>query len=140
MPKLPTAAPLTPPKLSAGAYVALGGAVGATLRAILDVLAPLTVGALATSTIIVNLFGSFLMGVLTATWMRRRGQNTAWDRLKLLLGTGALGAFTTYSSFALALAHHLSWATLSEGILVVVGGVVAVAAGVFAATGERVNK
>lgn len=115
--------------LPAGVYVAIGGAAGATLRGALDALAPLQLGALALSTIIVNLLGAFAMGMLTTAWMLRRGQNEAWDRLKLLLGTGGLGAFTTYSTFALALARKLSWATIFEGVMVVGAGMVAVVSG-----------
>lgn len=115
--------------LPAGVYVAIGGAAGATLRGALDALAPLQLGALALSTIIVNLLGVFAMGMLTTAWMLRRGQNEAWDRLKLLLGTGGLGAFTTYSTFALALARKLSWATIFEGVMVVGAGMVAVVSG-----------
>lgn len=129
---MPRPRPRLNPQLPAGVYVAVGGAVGATLRGALDALAPMQLGALAASTIIVNLLGAFLMGMLT-TWMLRCGRSDAWDRLKLLLGTGGLGAFTTYSTFALALARDLSWVAIGEGVAVVGAGIVAVVGGVVAA-------
>ncbi len=130
---MPRPRPRLNTQLPAGVYVAVGGAVGATLRGALDALAPMQLGALAASTIIVNLLGAFLMGMLTTTWMLRRGQSDAWDRLKLLLGTGGLGAFTTYSTFALALARDLSWVAIGEGVAVVGAGIVTVVGGVVAA-------
>ena len=130
---MPRPRPRLNTQLPAGVYVAVGGAVGATLRGALDALAPMQLGALAASTIIVNLLGAFLMGMLTTAWMLRRGQSDAWDRLKLLLGTGGLGAFTTYSTFALALARDLSWVAIGEGVAVVGAGIVTVVGGVVAA-------
>ena len=130
---MPRPRPRLNTQLPAGVYVAVGGAVGATLRGALDALAPMQLGALAASTIIVNLLGAFLMGMLTTTWMLRRGQSDAWDRLKLLLGTGGLGAFTTYSTFALALTRDLSWVAIGEGVAVVGAGIVTVVGGVVAA-------
>jgi CrcB protein len=84
-------------------------------------------------TLIVNVAGSFLIGILlTAT----AGRPDA-DELRLLLGAGALGGFTTYSSFnaevlALAAAGRpgaallYAGATLSLGL---VGGLLGMAAG-----------
>lgn len=81
--------------LRAVGLVALGGAVGAGLRALLivplgDQVDPL----LATGiTLAVNLLGSFLLGIVVA-----RLTNRALARA--FFGTGILGGFTTYSAFA----------------------------------------
>ncbi|MDT3766661.1 CrcB family protein [Gleimia hominis] len=131
------------------ALVFIGGALGATTRAVMDALVSggfrLFTGPaitlmqvetpLATSTVLVNVVGAFLMGVLTGLWARKRGNNPSWDRIKLLAGTGFLGAFTTYSSFALALAREVSqgaaFSAVIQGGLVLLLGYVAVFSGMF---------
>ena len=69
--------------------VALGGAVGTAARLGLGMLRP-DAGVL--PVLIANVVGAVLIGVLTARLP------TATD-LRVLLGTGALGGFTTYSAF-----------------------------------------
>ncbi|ATI42914.1 protein CrcB [Pacificitalea manganoxidans] len=77
--------------------VALGGAIGATLRylagvAVLRVTGPgFPLGVLG-----VNIVGSFLMGALVV-YLGQRGLT----HLNPLLATGLLGGFTTFSSFSL---------------------------------------
>lgn len=75
--------------------VGFGGAFGAMGRFALNQALPAE-GAVPWSTFTANILGSFLIGVLfilTARW--------GDPRLNLLLGTGVLGGFTTYSSFSL---------------------------------------
>lgn len=51
-------------------------------------------------TFLVNLAGAFALGLLLESLLRR-GADHGWMRLaRLHFGTGFLGAFTTYSSFA----------------------------------------
>jgi CrcB protein len=69
--------------------VAAGAAVGAPLR---YVAAHLLDGRLHWGTILVNVVGSFLLGLFSG--MALSGDTTA------LLGTGFCGALTTYSAFA----------------------------------------
>jgi CrcB protein len=78
--------------------VALGAAVGAPLRFLVDkhMVARLLLGTrietpLPWGTFAVNILGSFLLGVLTGV-----GNHT----IALLVGVGFCGAFTTYSTFA----------------------------------------
>jgi CrcB protein len=52
------------------------------------------------ATLAVNAVGSVLMGVL-AGWLARHGPGG--DELRLLLGVGVLGGFTTFSAFSLEL-------------------------------------
>ena len=50
------------------------------------------------ATLIINLLGSFLMGVLAEAFVLR---GSGGHPLRLLLTTGVLGGFTTFSTFAL---------------------------------------
>ena len=80
-------------------YVALGGAIGASLRHLLGIAATKILGpAYPYGTLADNILGSFLMGAL-AGWLALKlsgGQN-----LRLFLGVGLLGGFTTFSAFSL---------------------------------------
>ncbi|KNY05373.1 fluoride efflux transporter FluC [Microbacterium sp. GCS4] len=71
--------------------VFLGGAAGTAARLALGLWIP-EVGGFPVATFAVNVAGSFLIGVLAA----RLPQTTD---LRVLLGTGVLGGFTTYSAF-----------------------------------------
>ena len=78
--------------------VAIGGAVGACLRYLVGRWALVSLGAgLPFGTWTVNITGSFAMGLL-AGWLTRIDGS---DELRLLLGVGVLGGFTTFSAFSL---------------------------------------
>ena len=82
-----------------------GGAIGAALRYQLGRLAGhLTPGATwPWGTFAANLIGGFAMGLL-AGWLAREGGAAArigGESLRLLLGVGLLGGFTTFSAFSL---------------------------------------
>lgn len=73
--------------------VALGGFAGAALRYAVDAVAGSAVAApIPIGTFAVNVLGSFALGALSVALADRR--------LRLLLATGALSSFTTYSTFA----------------------------------------
>lgn len=78
--------------------VMVGGAVGAGARFALGqaISARLAPG-FPYATLTVNLLGCLAMGLL-AGWLARSGTN---DMLRLLLGVGLLGGFTTFSAFSL---------------------------------------
>ncbi len=76
--------------------VALGGAIGASARYGVNLLAVRLVPGLPLGTLAVNVLGCLAMGLLTAMLMLRGGQHLA-----PLLLTGVLGGFTTFSGFAL---------------------------------------
>jgi CrcB protein len=87
------------------------------------------------ATIVVNVTGCFLIGLLLTVIAQRHSID---PRLGLLLGTGFLGGYTTFSTFAYeteSLAHggHRVSALLNV-IASVVLGWLAVKAGVFAAS------
>jgi fluoride exporter len=92
--------------------VAAGGAIGSGLRYLV---ATWAVGWLGVSfpwgTLLVNLTGSFLIGVVQALAVDglALGEDT-----RLFLATGILGGFTTYSAFSyetVALMHRGAWTT-----------------------------
>ncbi len=77
--------------------VALGGAVGASMRYLTNVAALRAFGSgFPVATMVVNVVGSFLMGVLVVTLAQKGGM-----RFAPLLMTGVLGGFTTFSAFSL---------------------------------------
>jgi len=89
------------------AVVALGGALGAAARYELG-LAVHPVDGWPLATLLANLAGAFLLGALLEALVRR-GQETAGARVvRLGLGTGVLGGFTTFSSLALELERLLA--------------------------------
>ena len=78
--------------------VALGGGVGAVLRHLVGLASLRAFGpGFPYGTMIANVVGSLLMGLLIE-WLVRRGGS---PQLRLLLATGLLGGFTTFSSFSL---------------------------------------
>lgn len=89
--------------IAASLYVALGGAIGAVGRfqmgrAVAHLVGPHT--GFPWPTLAVNVFGSLAMGVLLG-WLARSSlaPQTA-ENLRLLLGVGLLGGFTTFSAFS----------------------------------------
>lgn len=83
--------------------VALGGAIGASLRHLVSV------GALRAgyvtfpwATMAINVVGSLAMGVFVG-WLARRGSSS--EALRLFVAVGILGGFTTFSAFSLDFAN-----------------------------------
>ncbi|MDG5749094.1 fluoride efflux transporter CrcB [Qipengyuania sp. XHP0207] len=84
--------------------VALGGAIGAVLRYQLGRgmtwwLGPQMVSLFPWATLAANAVGSLAMGLL-AGWLAVRSSGDG-EQLRLLLGVGLLGGFTTFSAFSL---------------------------------------
>ena len=79
------------------AQVALGGAIGASARYLTGVAAIRLIGpGFPWATLIVNVLGSFAMGVLVVVLAHKSG-----TRMAPFLMTGLLGGFTTFSAFSL---------------------------------------
>ncbi|WP_243400183.1 fluoride efflux transporter FluC [Arthrobacter glacialis] len=97
-------------------WVALGGTLGAGAREALILGMP-DVGHVPWAIVLANIVGAFLLGLLysaLSTIPQARAQRTR--RLRLLLGTGFCGGFTTYSTLALGVvvmagSGGLFWAT-----------------------------
>ena len=81
--------------------VMAGGAVGAALRFQLSRMSPVSAGGWPWPTFAANVAGGLAMGVLAA-WALRQGD--AAEPMRLLLGVGLLGGFTTFSAFSLEMA------------------------------------
>ena len=79
--------------------VASGGAIGATLRLLINAWTNKNfVHALPLGTLTVNLIGSLLIGMLFAYF---HFNTTLSPHIKTFMVTGILGALTTYSTFAI---------------------------------------
>ena len=79
--------------------VGLGGAVGSMLRyAVQKFFQAQTATAFPTGTLLVNIAGCFLIGILWSLVSRSLTWN---EEMKLLLMTGFCGGFTTFSAFTL---------------------------------------
>ncbi|NKF50594.1 fluoride efflux transporter CrcB [Shewanella sp. WXL01] len=78
-------------------FVALGGSIGAVLRYLISLFMLQVFGtSFPFGTLLVNIIGSFLMGVVYAL-----GQiSHVSPELKALIGVGMLGALTTFSTFS----------------------------------------
>ncbi|MBP1851092.1 fluoride efflux transporter CrcB [Rhizobium halophytocola] len=79
--------------------VAIGGAAGSVLRYLVGILTLRTFGPnFPWGTITVNIIGSFVIGLFAEMVARRFN---ASPELRVLLVTGFLGGFTTFSAFSL---------------------------------------
>ena len=80
-------------------WVTLGGALGAAAREGAALLIP-HLGAVPIAIAVVNIIGAFLLGYLYEAVTRLGSGDSKAQTLRLLLGTGFCGGFTTYSSLA----------------------------------------
>jgi CrcB protein len=116
----------------------VGGGLGTLARAVLEDAAPARPGAGPWTTLAINVVGSLLLGLLLET-LARTGPDEGWRRTaRLGLGTGVLGGFTTYSTFAVETVDRLTPQTLLVGIAYAVGSVVSGVAA--AAVGYRLAR
>jgi CrcB protein len=77
--------------------VCLGGAAGSGLRYLTAVALPSrSAGAFPASTLLINVLGCFLLELLLGLGT---GSTRISPETRLLLGTGLMGGFTTYSTF-----------------------------------------
>lgn len=101
-------APIRPPgTLRWVPLILLGGTVGTAARAALETLFPAAPTALPWTTLAINLMGSFLLGVLVETLSASGPDRGVRRGIRLTIGTGVLGGFTTYSTFMVETADRL---------------------------------
>ncbi len=95
------AAPLRVPVTGWAGLVALGSAVGTLVRAALEGAFPPAPGAFPWTTFLINVLGSFLLGALQETLALTGPDSGVRKVLRIGVGTGVIGGFTTYSTFVL---------------------------------------
>jgi len=76
-----------------------GGSAGTGSRLALSLALPQT-GSLPVTILLINLSGAFALGWLLAALSARGPETGPRKKLRLLLGTGFMGGFTTYSALA----------------------------------------
>lgn len=78
--------------------VAVGSSLGTLARASIELAVPTPPGAWPWATFGINLVGSLLLGLLLEV-LSRTGEDRGWRRtVRLGVGTGVIGGFTTYST------------------------------------------
>ena len=110
--------------------VFLGAGIGGAMRHGVNLWAARMIGpGFPVATIVVNVLGSFLMGLLAGYFAFRPGVP---EHVRLFLTAGILGGFTTFSAFsldvALLLERHANWPAAAY----VLGSVILSLAGLFA--------
>lgn len=102
--------------------VALGGAIGASLRHFANMSALRMLGPnFPYGTMGINILGSFAMGVFIELFVRRAGGS---DDLRLFVATGILGGFTTFSAFSLDFAVLFERGAMAQALGYVLASVV----------------
>lgn len=110
--------------------VAGGGATGAVLRYVLGAQAMRAFGTgWPYGTLIANVAGGFLMGMLAGVLALRGGADQ--ERWRLLLGVGVLGGFTTFSAYSLEVALMVERREWSSAIVYSLGSVLLSIAALF---------
>lgn len=95
------------------ALVAVGGALGASARYGVSLALINYAARFPFATLIVNILGSFLLGLLVA-YSQHHAVNEGW---RLLLGVGLLGAFTTFSTFSVEVVALINQNELPKALL-----------------------
>lgn len=108
--------------------VILGGAIGTFLRYAVSVLALPISRQLPWGTILINISGSFVIG-LFGTLTLAAGRYPVSENLRLFVMIGICGGYTTFSSFSLQTLDLLrTGATLRAGLNIVLSVVLCIAA------------
>jgi CrcB protein len=107
---------LSVPRGARTAVVFAGGVVGTVVRAALETAFPAQPGGWPWATFAINVTGAFLLGLLLETLARRGPDEGARQLLRLGLGTGVMGGYTTYSTFAVETVRLLGAGAVLSGL------------------------
>ncbi len=123
------------------AAVFLGGMAGTEARYWVGLRLSTPIYGWPVATLAVNLIGAFVLGLLLEGLVRLGADRGASRAVRLTVGTGLLGAFTTYSTFMadadLLLRSH-SYGTAAEYVVVsVIGGLMLSTLGIWAAASHH---
>jgi CrcB protein len=111
--------------------VAAGGAAGAVARYLIGLQTLRMFGAAwPYGTLAVNVLGGFLMGALAGLLAIRGGPDQ--EKLRLLLGVGVLGGFTTFSAYSLEVVVMIERRAWLQAATYSLGSVVLSVAALFA--------
>ena len=77
--------------------VGIGGFIGTVCRYLIGLLPIETNSGFPVKTLIINIVGSFCIGLITALAVKNKGLN---EQIVLMLKVGVCGGFTTFSTFA----------------------------------------
>ena len=116
-------ADVPPPRIHTAAIlaVAAGGAIGALARWALAEALPHDVGSFPWSTLVANVLGCFLIGVLMVLVIERWPHHPV---VRPFFGTGILGGFTTFSTYSVDTRDLLAAGHPATALTYVVGSVV----------------
>ena len=102
--------------------VFIGGGIGSALRHGSALVAARWFGTgLPYGTLFVNIFGSFVMGLITEYWALKSGLP---QPVRLFLTTGIIGGFTTFSTFSVEAVGMARWGNASGALAYAVSSVV----------------
>lgn len=123
------------------AVVALGAFFGTYARYELGTLIPTGTNGWPTATFLINISGAFFLGLLLQALLQAGRDEGGRRIVRLTIGTGFMGAFTTYSSLAtcivLLIRQHCIGEATFYAISSVVLGIIACAIGIQLATSRH---
>jgi fluoride exporter len=118
--------------MTAFLLVFLGGGIGASFRHGVNLTAARVIGGdFPWGTLIVNVTGSFLMGLLAGYLAFRVGAHLT-QHARLFLATGVLGGYTTFSAYSLDAALLMERGATGQALYYVLGSVLLSILGLFA--------
>ena len=101
-------------------FVALGGTFGALARYGLDRAVVNAIGPTVWGTFIINISGSFLLGLIAVLSIEK----AQWpEGVRILVAVGFLGSYTTFSTLTLASAQLIDGGDVTRGLLNLLGSI-----------------